>query len=77
MGYHNMDGGLYDIPSHGIYIDNQTSDPATKRSKYFDVVKDTQVGLHLGDIGDLREQYIKQVCGGIPWNNPLQRKENI
>lgn len=59
----------YEIPAHGIFDAGSLRRLEKTRSKYFDLRKDTQAGLHLGNMDEMQQEYLDQVCGGIPWDN--------
>ncbi len=58
-----------EIPAHGIFDAKCLRGSEKNRSKYFDLQKDTQAGLHLGNMDEMEQEYLEQVCGGIPWDN--------
>lgn len=58
-----------EIPVHGIFDVKCLRKPEKNRSKYFDLQRDTQAGLHLGDIDEMEQEYLEQVCGGVPWDS--------
>lgn len=70
MGYFDRDGGAYGIPPHGIYVENHLEGYTEGDSKYFNLIPDTEVGIHLGSMEDMRRQYIETVCNGVPWPDP-------
>lgn len=58
-----------EIPAYGIFDTKCLRRSEKNRSKYFDLQKDTQAGLHLGNMDEMEQEYLEQVCGGIPWDN--------
>ena len=60
----------YGIPRHGICVKDRLWKHAEANSKYFDLERDTEVGFHLRNMDDMRQQYLKDVCQGVPWENP-------
>lgn len=57
----------YEIPAQGIYVRESLWKSEENRSKYFDLRKDIQAGLHLGNMDELEQEYLDEVCGGVPW----------
>ncbi|MCI8591383.1 MAG: hypothetical protein HFI88_03330 [Lachnospiraceae bacterium] len=70
MEYLANSGMSYEIPRHGIYVKDRLWKHAEANSKYFDLERDTEVGFHLRNMDDMRQQYLKDVCQGVPWENP-------
>ena len=57
----------YGVPVLGTYIGKPMWESEENKSKYFDLQKDMQAGLHLGSLEEMRREYVEQVCGGVPW----------
>ncbi len=66
----NNSGVAYEIPSHGVCVKDRLWKHAEVDSKYFNLKRDIEVGLHVGNMEDMRQQYLKEVCQGVPWENP-------
>lgn len=58
----------YGIPAYGIYGGEGLWKADENKSKYFDLQKDIQVGLDLGSIEELEQEYLEEVCGGVLWD---------
>lgn len=63
-----MNETSYRIPIYGVYGGDDLWKAEENRSKYFDLQKDIQVALDLGSIDKLEQEYLEEVCHGIPWD---------
>ena len=70
MTNYDNSGLVYQVPSHGVYIGERIWQSEKNKSKYFDLQKDIQVGLHLGSIEEMKQRYVDEVCNGVPWQEP-------
>ncbi|MDE7211034.1 MAG: hypothetical protein K2O03_06270 [Lachnospiraceae bacterium] len=59
----------YEIPAHIAYAGKPPVKSEKRKSKYFDLQRDTEVGLHLGSMEEMEKEYIEQVCSGVPWKH--------
>ncbi len=63
---------IHQVSYQNVYIGDHIFESEPNKSKYLDIKKDIQVGLHLGNIEEMKEQYVQEYCDGVPWND----KEN-
>lgn len=57
----------HSVSSQNIFIGDHIWKSKVNKSKYLDLEMDTQVGLHLGDIEEMKKEYLEEYCNGIPW----------
>lgn len=66
MSESGMNGSLYRIPIYGVYGRDDLWKEEKNRSEYFDLQKDMQVALDLGNIDKLEQEYLEEFCHTTP-----------
>ena len=57
----------HSISFQNVFIGNHIWKSKINKSKYLDLETDTQTGFHLGDVEEMKKEYLEEYCNGVPW----------